>query len=174
MASASSISGRTSSTTITAEVTRLARDHAAEAAREGAELARGLGATAEPISIIDEANVAVAIAAQADREDVPVIVVGSRGLGRVKAPLLGSTSQGLLRRTERPCSWSERSSRSAAIGANAVTAPLWRAASGDRRAERAFSSPHPRSRPLVDAPEGRVCTARSAGAPSVHAGPVRR
>jgi nucleotide-binding universal stress UspA family protein len=102
MASASSISGRTPSTTITAEVTRLARDHAAEAAREGAELARGLGATAKPISIIDEANVAVAIAAQADREDVPVIVVGSRGLGRVKAPLLGSTSQGLLRRTERP------------------------------------------------------------------------
>ena len=87
---------------ITAEATRLSRDHAAEAAREGAELARELGATAEPVSIIDQANVAVAIAAQADREDVPVIVVGSRGLGRVKAPLLGSTSQGLLRRTERP------------------------------------------------------------------------
>jgi nucleotide-binding universal stress UspA family protein len=56
----------------------------------------------ESIAVTDETNVTVAIAAEADRHDACAVVVGSRGLGCVKAPLLGSTTQGLLRRTGFP------------------------------------------------------------------------
>jgi nucleotide-binding universal stress UspA family protein len=87
---------------VTAETARVERDQAAHAAGAGAEFARELGATAESIPVTDETNVTVAIASEADRHDTCAAVVGSRGLGRVKAPLLGSTTQGLLRRTRRP------------------------------------------------------------------------
>ena len=72
------------------------------AAGAGADFARELGATAESIPVTDETNVTGAIASEADRHDACAVVVGSRGLGRVKAPLLGSTTQGLLRHTRRP------------------------------------------------------------------------
>ena len=85
-----------------ADINRVERDLAAEAADAGASLARELGATAEPIAITDEADVAAAIASEADRHEACAIAVGSRGLGRVKAPLLGSTSQALLRHTRHP------------------------------------------------------------------------
>lgn len=85
-----------------ADAYRVERDLAAEAADAGASLARELGATAEPIAITDNADVAAAITSEADRHDVCAISVGSRGLGRVKAPLLGSTSQALLRHTRHP------------------------------------------------------------------------
>jgi nucleotide-binding universal stress UspA family protein len=85
-----------------ATVDDVQRDHAADTARAGAELARRLGAKAEPLSVADEVNVAGTIASLADRHDACAVVVGSRGLGRVKAKLLGSTSHGLLRRTGRP------------------------------------------------------------------------
>jgi hypothetical protein len=39
---------------------------------------------------------AVAITAQADREDVPVIVVGSRGLGRAKADTKAAESKATI------------------------------------------------------------------------------
>jgi len=85
-----------------ATVDRLQRDRAAETAAAGAELARGLGATVEPHPVADELDIAETIAAVAERRDAAAVVVGSRGLGRVKARLLGSTSQGLLHRTRRP------------------------------------------------------------------------
>jgi nucleotide-binding universal stress UspA family protein len=78
------------------------RDYAASAANAGAALARELGASAEPIAITDQEDVAAAITAEADQNDVCAIAVGSRGLGRVRAPLLGSTSQAVLRHTRRP------------------------------------------------------------------------
>jgi nucleotide-binding universal stress UspA family protein len=78
------------------------RDHAAGTARAGVELARQMGATAEPLSVADEVNVADTIASLADQQDACAVVIGSRGLGRVKAGLLGSTSQGLLHSTNRP------------------------------------------------------------------------
>jgi nucleotide-binding universal stress UspA family protein len=102
LASISAVALRSSSPQITAETARVERDQAAHAAGAGAELARELGATAESIPVTDETNVTVAIASEADRHDTCAVVVGSRGLGRVKAPLLGSTTQGLLRRTRRP------------------------------------------------------------------------
>jgi nucleotide-binding universal stress UspA family protein len=102
MASASSTALRSSGEGIAGEVAQLERAEVAQTAREGAELARGLGATGEAIAVTEDLHAAVAVASEADRRDPCVIVVGSRGLGRVKAPLLGSTSQGLLRHTKRP------------------------------------------------------------------------
>jgi nucleotide-binding universal stress UspA family protein len=78
------------------------RGHAATIAEQGAHLARGLGATAEALSVPDEAAVAETVAGIADERDARAIVVGSRGLGGIKARLLGSTSQGLLHHTHRP------------------------------------------------------------------------
>jgi nucleotide-binding universal stress UspA family protein len=82
-------------------VERVERRHATDVAEAGAELARGLGATAEAHAAA-EANVGETLAEIADERDAAVLVVGSRGLGRIKGRLLGSTSQGLLHRTRRP------------------------------------------------------------------------
>ena len=81
---------------------RLQHEHAEETASRGAELARSLGAEAEPYPVADDVDAAETIAAEAERLDAAVIVIGSRGLGRVKSSLLGSTSHGLLRHTRRP------------------------------------------------------------------------
>jgi nucleotide-binding universal stress UspA family protein len=81
---------------------RIQRDRATDTATAGAELARGLGATVEPHPVPDEVNIAETLARVADERDAAALVVGSRGLGRVKSRLLGSTSQGLLRDTRRP------------------------------------------------------------------------
>ena len=81
---------------------RAQHDHAADTAAQGAEIARGLGAEAEPYPVADDVDAAETIAAEAERLDAAVIVIGSRGLGRMKSRLLGSTSQGLLRHTRRP------------------------------------------------------------------------
>jgi nucleotide-binding universal stress UspA family protein len=81
---------------------RAQHDHAADIAAQGAELARSLGAEAEPYPVADDVDAAETIAAEAERLDAAVIVIGSRGLGRMKSRLLGSTSQGLLRHTHRP------------------------------------------------------------------------
>jgi nucleotide-binding universal stress UspA family protein len=83
-------------------IDRVQHEHAIEAAEEGARLARELGASAEPLPAADEADVAATIAAAADRVDACAVVVGSRGLGRLKSRLLGSTSRDLLHRTARP------------------------------------------------------------------------
>jgi nucleotide-binding universal stress UspA family protein len=85
-----------------AMVDRAQRDHAADTANAGAELARELGATAEPRPVPDEVDIAETIASLADESDACAVVVGSRGLGRIKSRLLGSTSQEMLRRTDRP------------------------------------------------------------------------
>ena len=77
-------------------------DHAVEVADEGVALARGLGATADPDPIADEADVADTIAAVAERVDACAIVVGTRGLGRMRSRLFGSTSRDVLRHTRRP------------------------------------------------------------------------
>jgi nucleotide-binding universal stress UspA family protein len=102
MASLSGVAPGAPSSEMIADINRVERDLAAGVADAGASLARELGATADPIAITDEADVAAAITSEADRHDVCAISVGSRGLGRVKAPLLGSTSQALLRHTRHP------------------------------------------------------------------------
>jgi nucleotide-binding universal stress UspA family protein len=66
------------------------------------DLARRSGADAQPHPIADEADIADTLAAVADRVDAAALVVGSRGLGGMRARLLGSTSRSLLQKTERP------------------------------------------------------------------------
>jgi nucleotide-binding universal stress UspA family protein len=85
-----------------AAIDEIQHDHAVSAAEEGARLARELGASAEPRSVADEADVAETLAAIAEEQDAAALVIGSRGLGRVKSSLFGSTSRELLRRTHRP------------------------------------------------------------------------
>jgi nucleotide-binding universal stress UspA family protein len=85
-----------------AAIDEIQHDHAVRAAEAGAGLARDLGAQAEPLSVADEADVAETLAAIADERDAAALVIGSRGLGRVKSSLFGSTSRELLRRTHRP------------------------------------------------------------------------
>jgi nucleotide-binding universal stress UspA family protein len=81
---------------------RVQHDHAVEMAEAGAALARRLGATAEPDPVADEADVADTIAAVAERVDACAIIIGSRGLGRVRSRLFGSTSREVLQRSGRP------------------------------------------------------------------------
>jgi nucleotide-binding universal stress UspA family protein len=81
---------------------RVQEDHAVEVANAGAALARELGATADAEPIADEAHVADTIAGVAERVDACAIVVGSRGLGRVRSRLFGSTSREVLQRSGRP------------------------------------------------------------------------
>ena len=81
---------------------RVQRDRAADTAAAGVRQARELGADADAHAVADEVDAAETIAAVADEHDAAALVIGSRGLGRVKSRLLGSTSQGLLRHTHRP------------------------------------------------------------------------
>jgi len=85
-----------------AAIDELQREHAVGAAEEGARLARDLGATAEGLSVADAADIAETLAAIADEHDASALVIGSRGLGKVKSSVFGSTSRELLRRTNRP------------------------------------------------------------------------
>jgi nucleotide-binding universal stress UspA family protein len=85
-----------------AAIERAEADRAEDVAAEGVELARQLGATAEPLPVPDEVDVAETIAAIAEERDAGAVVVGSRGHSGFKARLLGSTSQGVLHHTRRP------------------------------------------------------------------------
>lgn len=85
-----------------AEVDRAEEEHATAAADAGARLARELGSSAESLALKEGTGIADTIAAIAADRDAAAIVVGSRGLGRVKSALLGSTSQSLIRETTRP------------------------------------------------------------------------
>jgi nucleotide-binding universal stress UspA family protein len=80
---------------------RLQRDHAEETAAAAIEIARELGATADAYPVAEDVDVGETIAAAAEQHDAAAVVVGSRGLGRVKG-LLGSTSQQVLRHARRP------------------------------------------------------------------------
>jgi nucleotide-binding universal stress UspA family protein len=85
-----------------AAIDRAESDHASNVAEAGARLARQLGATAEAVSIPDSADVARTLIEIADERDARAIVVGSRGLGGIKARVLGSTSRKLLHDAHRP------------------------------------------------------------------------
>ena len=85
-----------------ATVDRIQHDHAGTMAEAGARLARDLGADAEALPVADETDVAETVHGIAEQRDAAAIVVGSRGLGGMKARLLGSTSRRLLHDTRRP------------------------------------------------------------------------
>ena len=85
-----------------ARVDRIQHERASGAAEAGAALARELGAEAVPHSVPDEVDIAETVAGVADERDAAAVVVGTRGLGRVKSALMGSTSRGLMHHTRRP------------------------------------------------------------------------
>jgi nucleotide-binding universal stress UspA family protein len=74
---------------------------ARERAVEGAEIAQKAGFSAEPNSVL-ASPAWMGIVDTADRVDAPVIVVGSRGLNRLRQDLEGSTSYDLARHSGRP------------------------------------------------------------------------
>jgi nucleotide-binding universal stress UspA family protein len=82
-------------------IDRSQRDHAVTVAEAGASAARELGATAEALAVADEVDIAATLVGVAHKHDACAVVIGSRGLGRVKG-LFGSTSRALLEQSERP------------------------------------------------------------------------
>lgn len=87
---------------IVREVDREVHLHAERIAREGAELARSLGRDAQPFAVPDEGDVSHTILNVAHAQGAAAIVVGSRGLGGLRAKLEGSTSSALLKHASCP------------------------------------------------------------------------
>jgi len=77
------------------------RGHAERVANDGAELARSLGLDAEPLAMADVRDIARTIVEVARDHKAATIVVGSRGLGGLRARFEGSTSKGVVKRA--PC-----------------------------------------------------------------------
>ncbi len=83
------------------EVDRALHGHAERVSQEGAKLARSIGLDAQPLAVPDEGNIARTILGVAREHQAAAIVVGSRGLGGIRARLEGSTSRALLKHA--PC-----------------------------------------------------------------------
>jgi nucleotide-binding universal stress UspA family protein len=81
---------------------RVEHEHADSMAEAGAAIVRGLGGEAQPMSIPDSVNVAETVIGIAQERDAAAIVVGTRGLGKVKSAFVGSTSRRLLHDAHRP------------------------------------------------------------------------
>ncbi|MGO9819549.1 MAG: universal stress protein [Solirubrobacteraceae bacterium] len=78
------------------------RNQAEEVSAEGAELARSLGLDAEPLAAADAGDVARTILEVARERNVATIVMGSRGLGGLRARIEGSASKSVLKHAEVP------------------------------------------------------------------------
>jgi nucleotide-binding universal stress UspA family protein len=85
-----------------AEIDRVTREHAEQRAEQGASHARDAGLDAEPRTCAQETNVVEAILREADSIDASAILMGSRGLSGLKSVLLGSVSNGVIHRADRP------------------------------------------------------------------------
>lgn len=84
------------------DIDRELHRHADRISRDGTELARSLGIDAESLSLPDAGNVAHTILDVAREHHAAAIVVGSRGLGGLRARLEGSTSKGVLKHASCP------------------------------------------------------------------------
>jgi nucleotide-binding universal stress UspA family protein len=84
------------------EVDREVHDHARRVSSEGAALATSLGLDAEPLAVPDAGTIWRTILEVAGEHEAAAIVVGSRGLGGIRARLEGSTSKALLRHARCP------------------------------------------------------------------------
>jgi nucleotide-binding universal stress UspA family protein len=71
-------------------------------ADQGVSLAREAGLDAEGLVVADEVSVTDTLVRVAAERDAPAIAVGARGRGAVGELLLGSTSQGVIRRAKCP------------------------------------------------------------------------
>ncbi len=81
---------------------RAALDASEKIAAEGTELAQAKGLKAESLVSSTVATASEAILDAADRLDVEIIVIGSRGLRGLKATVLGSTSANVLHQATLP------------------------------------------------------------------------
>jgi nucleotide-binding universal stress UspA family protein len=73
-----------------------------ELAGQGAAVAEAAGLDAAPVTARGKPRAWRALVQLADEHDAGAVVVGSRGLGRVKSALLGSVSSGVLDHSHRP------------------------------------------------------------------------
>lgn len=83
-------------------VDREAEHHAERVAADGAALARSLGLEADPLAVPDAGDAADTILEVARDHHAAAIVIGSRGLGGIRAALEGSTSRGVLKHASCP------------------------------------------------------------------------
>jgi nucleotide-binding universal stress UspA family protein len=85
-----------------AEIDKASREAAKATAEEGAALATAAGLNAQARADRLKTNVSGAILIAASDLDASAIVIGSRGLTRVKSLLLGSVSGAVIAHTDRP------------------------------------------------------------------------
>jgi nucleotide-binding universal stress UspA family protein len=83
-------------------VEEAAYEGAEHLAEQGVALAREAGLDAEGLVVADEISVTDTLVRVAAERDAPAIAVGARGRGAVGELLLGSTSQGVIRRAKCP------------------------------------------------------------------------
>lgn len=83
-------------------VDRSAEEHAREQAEEGVKRAGQAGLKARAHVRARETSVAASILDAADEVEADVILMGTRGLGRLKSVLLGSVSNAVLQHADRP------------------------------------------------------------------------
>jgi nucleotide-binding universal stress UspA family protein len=75
---------------------------ALETAADGVKRATAAGLIAQPRIVNRDDDIAAVILAEAVDLDADVIVLGTRGLGRVKSLMLGSVSHAVLHHADRP------------------------------------------------------------------------
>ena len=85
-----------------AEVDQANEEAAREQARDGADRATAAGLRARACTARSSAGADAAILAAAARINADAIVMGTRGLTRLKSFFLGSVSHGVLRQADRP------------------------------------------------------------------------
>jgi nucleotide-binding universal stress UspA family protein len=85
-----------------AETDQALYEGAQRLASKGAALAREAGWDADGVTVADDGTVPDTIVGVAQEREAAAIVVGAHGRGRLSALMLGSTSQGVVRRAECP------------------------------------------------------------------------
>jgi nucleotide-binding universal stress UspA family protein len=84
------------------ELERTLYEAAERAADQGAALAREAGFEAEALVVADQVSVPETLVRVADERDAQALVLGTHGRRGLSALLLGSTSEGVIRRATRP------------------------------------------------------------------------
>ena len=119
-----------------------AATESARIAAEGAQRAAAAGLRTEALSAPDAGSPTDAIVAVARERDAAVVVVGARGLSRMRSALIGSVSAGVVRQARRPVLVISRHDD--------------RAPHGDIDSSRGGRAPTPPLRPRAPAPTPRA------------------